>query len=89
MLETMSNCHVWGCPINVLEPKLHNPGVKNPKFYTRSQIGIYIGFIKMYSKKYVLVLRLVSGSISTQYHVVFDKMFMLWRLAHQQIQKSL
>ena len=26
--ETLSNCHFWGCPTYVLEPKLQNPGVK-------------------------------------------------------------
>ena len=23
--KTLSNCHVWGCPTYVLEPKLQNP----------------------------------------------------------------
>ena len=27
-LETLSNCHVWGCPTYVLELKFQNPGVK-------------------------------------------------------------
>ena len=30
--ETLRNCHVWGCPAYVLEPKLQKPGVKIPKW---------------------------------------------------------
>ena len=30
--ETLRNCHVWGCPTYVLEPKLQKPGVKIPKW---------------------------------------------------------
>ena len=29
--ETLSNCHVWGCPIYVLEPKLQKLGVNISK----------------------------------------------------------
>ena len=30
--EKLRNCHVWGCPTYVLEPKLQNTGVKIPKW---------------------------------------------------------
>ena len=46
--EIISNCHVWGCPTYVLEPKLQNPGVKIPKWDPRSQRGINMGFSKMH-----------------------------------------
>ena len=46
--ETLSNCHVWGCPTYVLEPKLHNPGVKIPKWAPRSRRGVNMGFSKMH-----------------------------------------
>ena len=49
--ETLSNCHVWGCPTYVLEPKLHKPGVKIPKWDPRSQRGVYMGFRNMQLKK--------------------------------------
>ena len=29
--ETLSNCHIWGCPTYILEPKFQNPGVNIPK----------------------------------------------------------
>ena len=47
--ETLSNCHVWGCPIYFLEPKLHNPGVNIPKWDPRSRRGVNMSFSKMHS----------------------------------------
>ena len=73
--ETLSNCHVWGCPTYVLEPKLQKPGVKIPKWAPRSRRGVNMGFSKMHSTQVGLVLNLLTGSISPQYHVVFDDMF--------------
>ena len=73
--ETLSNCHVWGFPTYVLEPKLQKPGVKIPRWDPRSQIGVNMGFSKMHSTQVGLVLNLLTGSISPQYHVVFDDMF--------------
>ena len=34
-----------------------------------------MGFNKMHSTQVVLVLNLLTGSISPQYHVIFDDMF--------------
>ena len=62
--ETLSNCHVWGCPIYVLEPKLQKPGVKIPKWAPRSQRGVNMGFSKMHSTQVGLVINLLTGSIS-------------------------
>ena len=73
--ETLSNFHVWGCPTYVLEPKLQKPGVKIPKWAPRIQRGVNMGFIKMHSTQVGLVINLLTGSISPQYHVVFDDMF--------------
>ena len=75
MSETLSNCHVWGCPTYVLEPKLQKPGVKIPKWDLRSRRGVNMGFSKMHSTQVGLVLNLLTGSISSQFHVVFDDMF--------------
>ena len=73
--ETLINCHFWGCPTYVSEPKLQKPGVKIPKWYPRSRRGVNMGFRKMHSTQVGLVLNLLTGSISPQYHVVFDDMF--------------
>ena len=47
--ETINNCHVWGCPTYVLKPKLQKPGVKIPKWSSRIQRGVNMGFSKMHS----------------------------------------
>ena len=62
--ETLSNCRVWGCPTYALEPKFYNPGVKIPKWDTRSQGGADMVFSKMHSTQVGLVLNLLTGSIS-------------------------
>ena len=46
-----------------------------PKWDPRSQRGVNMGFRKMHSTKVGLILNLLTGSISPQYHVVFDDMF--------------
>ena len=73
--ETLSNFHVWGCPTYALEPKLQKPGVKIPKWDPRSRRGVNMGFSEMHSTQVGLVLNLLTGSISPQFHVVFDDMF--------------
>ena len=72
--ETLSNCHVWDFPTYVLEPKLQNPGVHIRKWDPRSRRGINMGFRNIHSTQVGLVLNLLTGSISPQYHVVFDEM---------------
>ena len=72
MSETLSNFHVWGCPTYVLEPKLQKP-VKIPKWAPRSQRGVNMGFSNMHSTQVGLFLNLLTGSISPQYHVLFDE----------------
>ena len=73
--ETLSNCRVWGCPTYVLEPNFQKPVVKIPKLSPMSRRGVIMGFRKMHSTQVGLVLNLLTGSISPQYHVVFDDMF--------------
>ena len=48
--------------------------MKIPKCDPRSQRGVNMGFSKMHSTQVWLVLNLLTGSISKQYHVVFDEM---------------
>ena len=73
--ENLSNCHVWGCPKYFFEQKLQKPGVKIPKWAPRSQREVIMGCINMRSTQVGLVLNLLTGSISPQYHVVFDDIF--------------
>ena len=73
--ETLSNCHVCGCPTYVLETNLQKPGMKIPKWAPRSRRGVNMGLSKIHSTKFGLVLNLLTGSISPQFYVVFDDMF--------------
>ena len=75
MPETLSKCHVWVFPTYVLELKFQKPVVDIPKRDPRSQRGFNIGFSQMHLTQVVLVLNLLTGSISPQYHVLFDDMF--------------
>ena len=45
------------------------------EWYPRIQRGVNIGFSKMHSTQVGLVLKLLTGSISPHFHVVFDDMF--------------
>ena len=49
--------------------------MKIPKWAPRSQRGVNMGFSKIHSTQVGLVINLLTGSISPQYHVVFDDMF--------------
>ena len=73
--ETFSNFHVWGSSAYFLEEKLQKPEVKIPKQDTRSRRGFDMGLIKIHSTQVWLVLNLLTGSISPQYHVIFYYMF--------------
>ena len=59
--ETLSNCHVWGCTIYVLEQNLRKPGVKIPNEIPGVEGGVNMGFIKMNSTQVGLVLNLLTG----------------------------
>ena len=72
---TLNNLHVWGCPTYVLEPKLQKPGVKIPKWAPRSQQGRFMGFSRFHSTLIGLILNPRTGSISPQFHVVYDDVF--------------
>ena len=61
--ENLINFHVWGFPLYVLEQNLQKPGVKIPKWVPRSQRGVNIGFSKIHSTQFGLILNLLTGSI--------------------------
>jgi hypothetical protein len=71
----LNDCHVWGSPVYVLEPKLQKSGVKIPKWNPRSRRGVNMGFSRSHSTLIALILNLMTKSITPQFHVVFDDMF--------------
>jgi hypothetical protein len=70
----LKDIHVWGCPVYILDPHLQ-AGQKLPRWQPRSRRGIFMGFSTLHSSEVPLVLNLDTGSITPQYHVVFDDQF--------------
>jgi hypothetical protein len=66
--------HVWGCPVYVLVPKMQ-AGKKLPVWEPRSRRGMFMGISSHHTNEVPQVLNLITGSITTQYHVVFDDLF--------------
>ena len=48
---------------------------KLPRWQPRSRRGVFVGFSTLHSSEVSLVLNLQTGSITPQYHVVFDDCF--------------
>ena len=66
--------HVWGCPIYVLDKSLQD-GKKIPKWKPRSNRTVYMGVSPSHASSVPLVLNPSTGSITPQFHVVFDDWF--------------
>ncbi len=66
--------HPFGCPVYVLDPWLQD-GHKIPKWDTRARRGMFVGFSKDHSSLVPLVLNIMTGKISPQFHVIFDDKF--------------
>ena len=70
----LRDVHTWGCPVYVLDPTLQ-AGKKIPRWEPRSRHGVFVGLSMIHSSEVPLVLNLSTGSITPQYHVVFDDRF--------------
>jgi hypothetical protein len=68
------NAHPWGCPVYILEPKLRD-GHKIPKWEPRSRRGQFMGISPNHASSVHLVRNLQTGSITPQFHLVFDDFF--------------
>jgi transposase InsO family protein len=68
------NAKAWGCPTYVLEPKLQN-SVKLPKWSPRTRRGQFLGFSPLHSSTVGLIRNLRTGSITPQFHCVYDSEF--------------
>ena len=67
--------HTWGCPVYILDEKLQSGSIGPPKWEPRSRLGIYVGHSPVHAGSVALVLNVITGHISPQYHVVFDDDF--------------
>ena len=70
----LRNLHVWGCPVYVLDPSLQ-AGKKIPRWEPRSKRGVFCGLSNIHLSEVPQVLNLTTGSITTQFHVIFDDRF--------------
>ena len=69
----LQNMHVRGCPVYVLNPTLQ--AGKIPRWEPRSKRGVFCGLSTVHSSEVPQVLNLTTGSITTQFYVVFDDLF--------------
>lgn len=73
-VERLHDIHVFGSPTYVLDPTLQD-GKKLPRWSPRTRRGAFLGVSKRHASSAPLILNLQSGSISPQYHCVFDDWF--------------
>ena len=69
--KRFDDLHVWGSPVFVLEPALRD-GKKLPRWRPRSRRGVYLGVSQRYAASAPLCLNLTTGSITPQFHCLFD-----------------
>ena len=66
------NCHPWGCPACVLQPRLTSEGGKLPRWQPDSRRGQFVGYSPVHAESGSLIRNLTTGYISPQYHIIFD-----------------
>jgi hypothetical protein len=74
LTEEINRAHVFGCPVYVLDAALQD-GHKIPRWSPRARLGIFLGFSTLHSLLVPLVMNVVMGKISPQFHVIFDHKF--------------
>jgi hypothetical protein len=68
----LSRLRVWGCPL--LDPSLQD-SKKIPKWLPRAHRGMFLGFSGKHSSTVGMVLNLITGHVSPQYHVMYNEKF--------------
>jgi hypothetical protein len=72
--DHLQRARVWGCPTYVLDPKLQD-AKKIPKWHPRARRGMNLGVSSHHSTRVGLVLNVATGSVSPQFHCVYDDLF--------------
>jgi len=67
--------HPFGCPVFVLDAPLQSGIGKIPRWDPRARVGVYLGHSTQHAGNIALVLNIMTGHISPQYHLVFDDDF--------------
>ena len=70
----VKHVHTFGSPVYVLDSRLQ-AGRRVPKWERKARVGMYLGSSPRHSRKVALVLSLVTGLVSPQFHCQFDDHF--------------
>ncbi len=70
----MKHVHTFGCPVFALQNKLAS-GKSLPRWSPRPRLGLNLGPSPMHARNVYLVLNLITGCVSPQYHCRFDDFF--------------
>jgi hypothetical protein len=70
----LANMRVWGSPAYVLDPKIQDRH-KLPRWQPKSRHGQFMGMSKLHASTIGLIRNLRTGSVSPQFHVVYDEWF--------------
>jgi hypothetical protein len=66
--------HTFGCPVFALQNVLAS-GSQLPRWLPHAHLGLNLGPSLMHARNVYLVLNLVTGCVSPQYHCCFDDFF--------------
>jgi hypothetical protein len=70
----MKHMHTFGCPVFALQNTLAS-GNTLPRWSPRARLGLNLGPSPNHTQNVYLVLNLITGCLSPQYHCKFDDFF--------------
>ena len=71
--QKFHDCHVWGCPVYMLDKHLSNG--KLPHWKPHSKHLLFMNHSPMHASTMLLILNPNSGALSSAFHIVFDYCF--------------
>ncbi len=72
--RNMKHVHTFGCPVFALQNALASRN-QIPRWSQRVHLGLNLGPSPMHARNVYLVLNLVTGCVSPQYHCGFEEFF--------------
>jgi hypothetical protein len=70
----MKHMHTFACPVFALDNALAS-GKSLPRWSPRARLGLNLGPSPIHARNVYLVLNLITGCVSPQYHCRFDDFF--------------
>ncbi len=80
----MKHTHAFGCPVFALQNALAS-GNQLPQWSPCARLGLNLGPSPMHARNIYLVLNLITGCVSPQYHCYFDDFFEMTRLGRPDV----